>query len=74
MTVAAGLLETASIARAGLTNEGLGVLALGVGTSFAAGLAAIRFLVAYLRQRTALVFVLYRLALGVVLLGPARGS
>jgi undecaprenyl-diphosphatase len=74
VTVAAGLLESASIARAGLTDEGLGVLALGVGTSFAAGLAAIRFLVAYLRRQTLLVFVVYRIVLGVVLLGLGRGS
>ncbi len=74
VTVAAGFLESASIARAGLTDEGLGVLALGVGTSFAAGLAAIRFLVAYLRQRTLFVFVAYRIALGALLLWLARGS
>jgi undecaprenyl pyrophosphate phosphatase UppP len=44
------------------------VLALGVGTSFVAGLAAIGFLVTYLRRGTLLVFVAYRLALGALLL------
>jgi undecaprenyl-diphosphatase len=74
VTIAAGLLESASIARAGLTEEGVGVLALGMGTSFAAGLAAIRFLVAYLRRQTLLVFVVYRIVLGVILLWLGRGS
>jgi undecaprenyl-diphosphatase len=68
VTIAAGLLEILTLAQAGSTADDLGVLALGVGTSFAAGLAAIRFLVTYLRQRTLLVFVAYRLVLGVVLL------
>jgi undecaprenyl-diphosphatase len=72
ITVAAGLLETVEIARTELTPEVLGELALGVGTSFASGLAAISFLVAYLRRRTLLVFVVYRIALGVVLLWLVR--
>ena len=73
VTIAAGLLETLPQARAGLTSADLGVLALGVTTSFAAGLAAIRFLVAYLRQRTLMVFVVYRIALGLLLLWLAPG-
>jgi undecaprenyl-diphosphatase len=73
ITVAAGLLETGTLLRGGLTGDGLGVLALGVGTSFAAGLAAIRFLVGYLQRRTLLVFVVYRIALGLLLLWVARG-
>jgi undecaprenyl-diphosphatase len=72
VTIAAGALESVGLARAGLIGDDLGVLALGVGTSFAAGLAAIRFLVAYLRHRTLLVFVAYRIALGVLLLWLAR--
>ena len=43
---------------------GSAMLALGVGTSFVAGFAAIRFLVSYLQRRTLLVFVVYRIALG----------
>jgi undecaprenyl-diphosphatase len=73
ITVAAGGLEMLALARGGLAGLGPGALALGVGTSFAAGLAAIRFLVAYLRRRSLLVFVAYRLALGVLLLWLARG-
>jgi undecaprenyl-diphosphatase len=72
ITVAAGLLETGTLLRAGPTGDGLGVLALGVGTSFAAGLAAIRFLVSYLQRRTLLAFVAYRIVLGVLLLWLAR--
>ncbi len=49
------------------------MLAIGVGSSFVAGLAAIRFLVAYLRRRTLLVFVAYRIVLGVLLLWLAHG-
>ena len=49
------------------------MIALGVVTSFVAGLAAIRFLVSYLQRRTLLVFVVYRIALGVLLLWVTRG-
>jgi undecaprenyl-diphosphatase len=68
ITVAAGLLETATLFRHGAPGDALGVLAIGVGTSFAAGLAAIRFLVGYLQRRTLLVFVAYRIVLGLLLL------
>ena len=71
ITMAAGLLEASTLVRAGSTGDGLGVIALGVVTSFVAGLAAIRFLVSYLQRRTLLVFVVYRIALGVA---PPRGS
>jgi undecaprenyl-diphosphatase len=68
VTIAAGLLETIAAVRGGLGGHDAGVLALGVGTSFVAGLAAIGFLVTYLRRGTLLVFVAYRLALGALLL------
>ncbi|HEY7602146.1 MAG TPA: undecaprenyl-diphosphatase UppP [Methylomirabilota bacterium] len=74
VTVAAGLLETAQIAADGLTAAMAGELAVGVGTSFLAGLAAISFLVSFLRTRTLLVFVVYRIVLGVLLLWLARGA
>jgi undecaprenyl-diphosphatase len=48
------------------------VIALGIGVSFAAGLAAIWFLVRYLQRRTLLVFVAYRVVLGLLLLGLGR--
>ena len=73
ITIAAGFLETLALARTELTGSDLGVLAIGVGSSFIAGLAAIRFLVAYLRRRTLLVFVAYRIVLGVLLLWLAHG-
>jgi undecaprenyl-diphosphatase len=73
VTVAAGLLESVALARAGLTAADLGVIGLGVGTSFAAGLAAIWFLVEYLRRRTLAVFVVYRIALGLLILWLVRG-
>lgn len=73
ITVAAGLLEATAVVRGGSTGVGLGVAALGVGTSFVAGLAAIRFLVSYLQRRTLLVFVVYRLVLGLLLLWLGRG-
>jgi undecaprenyl-diphosphatase len=73
VTAAAGLLQVATLLRTGVTGDGLGVLALGVATSFVAGLAAIRFLVGYLQRRTLLVFVVYRIALGLLLLWASRG-
>jgi undecaprenyl-diphosphatase len=73
VTAAAGALETGALLRNGMAGDGLEILALGVGTSFVAGLAAIRFLVGYLQRRTLLVFVAYRLVLGVLLLLAARG-
>jgi undecaprenyl-diphosphatase len=74
VTIAAGLLEMRALAQVGLSGRDLAVLALGVGTSFAAGLAAIRFLVSYLRRRSLFVFVAYRLALGVLLLWLVRAE
>src|SRR5262249_345238 len=57
ITVAAGLLECVPLLRHGVTGIGPDMLAIGVVTSFAAGLAAIWFLVSYLQRRTLLVFV-----------------
>jgi undecaprenyl-diphosphatase len=68
VTVGAGLLKTASLAGAGLPPGEIGALALGIATSFGAGLGAIWFLIAYVRRRTLLAFVAYRLALGVLIL------
>jgi undecaprenyl-diphosphatase len=73
ITMAAGLLESTALVRGGSGSEGLGVIALGVGTSFAAGLGAIWFLVRYLERRTLLVFVAYRVVLGLLLLWLGRG-
>jgi undecaprenyl-diphosphatase len=73
VTAAAGLHQVTELLRSGLSEDSLGILALGVGTALVAGLAAIRFLVAYLQRRTLLVFVIYRIALGLLLLWVARG-
>ena len=73
ITLAAGLLEFVSLLRHGAAGIGPDMLLIGVGTSFAAGLAAIWFLVRYLQRRTLLVFVLYRIALGLVILWISRG-
>ena len=73
VTLAAGLLQVRTLVGAPPAGEGPGVILLGVVTSFVAGLAAIRFLVTYLQQRTLLVFVIYRIVLGVLLLAFVRG-
>ena len=73
ITLAAGLLQARTLIVAPPAGEGPGVILLGIVTSFVAGLAAIRFLVAYLQRRTLLVFVIYRIVLGVLLLALARG-
>jgi len=73
VTVAAGLLEVTALLRDASTGDGLGLIALGVGTSFVAGLAAIAFLVSYLQRRTLLAFVVYRVVLGLLLLWLGRG-
>ncbi len=72
ITAGAGLLKTAALARGGPGAEAWNV-ALAIGTSFAAGLAAIWFLIAYLRRRTLLAFVVYRLLLGALLLAMVVG-
>src|SRR5262245_19623503 len=64
VTAAAGPLPLTGLLRHGATEESLGILGLGVGAALVAGLAAIRFLVRYLQRRTLLVFVVYRIALG----------
>jgi undecaprenyl-diphosphatase len=73
VTLAAGLLQVRTLVGTPPAGEGPGVILLGVVTSFVAGLAAIRFLVTYLQQRTLLVFVIYRIVLGVLLLAFVRG-
>jgi undecaprenyl-diphosphatase len=73
ITLAAGLLKVPTLLDATPGGDGRGVILLGVLTSFAAGIAAIRFLVTFLQRRTLTVFVVYRLVLGALLLALARG-
>ena len=68
ITAGAGLLKTVSLLRHGAGAVGGSVLAIGVLTSFVAGLVAVWFLVAYLRRRTLTVFVVYRIVLGILIL------
>jgi undecaprenyl-diphosphatase len=66
-TTLAGIFELKHLLEA---TERPSALSLWVGTlvAFASGMAAIAWLLAYLRSRTMLVFVVYRVALGVLLL------
>jgi undecaprenyl-diphosphatase len=68
VTAAAGAAKALSLLRRGVEPALLGPLTVGVITSFLAGLAAVWFLVAFLGQGSLLPFVVYRIALGVLLL------
>jgi undecaprenyl-diphosphatase len=68
ITAGAGALKTRALLAAGLASGEAFVLALGLLAAFAAGLAAVSFLVRYLRQRSLAVFVTYRIALGLLIL------
>jgi undecaprenyl-diphosphatase len=68
ITAGAGLFETTRLIRHGLAGAEATGLILAVVASFAAGLAAVWFLIRYLQRRTLLVFVVYRLVVGLALL------
>jgi undecaprenyl-diphosphatase len=67
-TTLAGLFELKHLLQATERPSAL-VLVVGTAVSFASGLAAIHGLLRYLRTRSTLVFVVYRVALGALLLG-----
>ncbi|HEU5322660.1 MAG TPA: undecaprenyl-diphosphate phosphatase [Methylomirabilota bacterium] len=67
VTAGAGLLETLHLLHGGLPPGEAGPLLLALGTAFASGWFAVWFLVGYLRQRSLLPFVLYRLVLAAVI-------
>ena len=73
ITLAAGLLKTRALLATGLGSGEAAMLGLGLGllAAFGAGLAAVWFLIRYLRQRTLTVFVVYRIALGLLVLALA---
>jgi undecaprenyl-diphosphatase len=72
ITLAAGLLKTTrALLATGLGSGAAAVLGLGLLAAFGAGLAAVWFLIRYLRQRTLTVFVVYRIALGLLVLALA---
>jgi undecaprenyl-diphosphatase len=68
LTLGAGAMKVATLARHGLGTEVV-PLAVGLLAAFVAGLAAVWFLIRYLQRRTLLVFVVYRLGLGLLILG-----
>ena len=68
LTMGAGSLKLATLARHGLGTEALPV-GVGLVAAFVSGLAAVWLLIRYLQRRTLLVFVVYRLALGALILG-----
>jgi len=71
VTAGAGLLKTLELVRGGLpTGEG-GPLTVAILTSFVSGWFAVWFLVRYLKQRSLLPFVLYRLLLSALILAVA---
>lgn len=65
----AGLKEGYELAQAGFGGVGLLPLFVGTLASFVVGYAAIAGLIAFLKKRSVMVFVGYRMALGVLLLG-----
>jgi undecaprenyl-diphosphatase len=68
LTAGVGLVKAAALARHGLGAETLPV-AVGLVAAFASGLAAVWLLIRFLQRRTLVVFVAYRLALGLLILG-----
>jgi len=68
LTAGAGLLKTVSLLRHGLGGGEGTALGVGLLTSFVAGLLAVWFLIRYLQRRTLVVFVVYRIALGLLIL------
>ncbi len=65
----AAVFEFRDLLRHGLSGEGLQVLGTGILTSALSGYLAIDLLLRYLRTRTTYVFVWYRVAVGLLLLG-----
>jgi undecaprenyl-diphosphatase len=63
-----GLFELWELSHSGFGNHGTLPLLLGIGSAFVCGWVAIEFLLRFLRTHGTLVFVLYRLLLGSVIL------
>jgi undecaprenyl-diphosphatase len=73
ITTGAGALKTFSLLRHGLGPGEATALGLGLLTSFVAGFTAVWFLLRYLQRRTLAVFVVYRVALGLLILWAFGG-
>ncbi|MCX7624032.1 MAG: undecaprenyl-diphosphatase UppP [Thermomicrobium sp.] len=67
--VGAGALEVVELGRHGLPPEERAVFLVGVASAAVTGFLAIAFLLRFLQRRSTLVFVVYRLAFGLLLLG-----
>jgi undecaprenyl-diphosphatase len=68
LTAGVGLVKAAALLRHGLGAETM-PLAVGLVAAFVSGLGAVWFLIRYLQRRTLLVFVAYRVVLGLLILG-----
>ncbi|HXG02544.1 MAG TPA: undecaprenyl-diphosphate phosphatase [Candidatus Binatia bacterium] len=68
ITTAAGALKMVELLEAGVPTAGHGPLLVAVLTAFGSGWAAIWFLVSYLKRRSLIPFVLYRLLLAAAIL------
>lgn len=67
ITAGAGALKTLQLLRVGLTHGEAGALAVAVLAAFLSGWAAVWFLVGFLRRRSLLPFVVYRLLLAALI-------
>ncbi|WP_373047421.1 undecaprenyl-diphosphatase UppP [Vulgatibacter sp.] len=65
----AGLKELLELYQAGISSDGVLTLVAGTVVSFVVGYAAIAGLIAFLKKRSVMVFVAYRIGLAVLLLG-----
>jgi undecaprenyl-diphosphatase len=74
LTAGAGALKTAELLRDGVAGAEALPLVVGIAASFAAGLAAVWFLLRYLRTRTLRPFVVYRVLLGLLVAVLVVGS
>jgi undecaprenyl-diphosphatase len=68
ITAGAGLLKLKDLLETGVGADEASAFAVGIALSFAVGLAAIRFLLTYVRRASLLVFVVYRVVLALVVL------
>jgi undecaprenyl-diphosphatase len=68
LTAGVGLVKSAALARHGLGAETI-PLAVGLAAAFGSGLGAVWFLIRHLQRRTLVVFVVYRIVLGLLILG-----
>jgi undecaprenyl-diphosphatase len=66
---AAGLFELKDLIESGLDSNGLWLLVIGTIAAFVSGLAAIEALLRFLKTRSTLVFIVYRILLGLAILG-----